>query len=113
MIRRPPRSTLFPYTTLFRSYPAAQDDALRAAADAINGSSKPILLVGNGVIRRDAAGHGAVAAPRPFTPRPRIPAPPPLMAKGAPHARHPNAPPAGGPPRPRARPAAPPPPPPP
>src|SRR3712207_7175174 len=25
MIRRPPRSTLFPYTTLFRSAPAAQD----------------------------------------------------------------------------------------
>src|SRR3712207_9558041 len=24
MIRRPPRSTLFPYTTLFRSYPEAQ-----------------------------------------------------------------------------------------
>src|SRR2546427_11520670 len=24
MIRRPPRSTLFPYTTLFRSYPDAQ-----------------------------------------------------------------------------------------
>src|SRR5256885_15053470 len=24
MIRRPPRSTLFPYTTLFRSYPATQ-----------------------------------------------------------------------------------------
>src|SRR2546430_10294981 len=24
MIRRPPRSTLFPYTTLFRSHPAAQ-----------------------------------------------------------------------------------------
>ena len=23
MIRRPPRSTLFPYTTLFRSYPGA------------------------------------------------------------------------------------------
>src|SRR3712207_6987134 len=30
MIRRPPRSTLFPYTTLFRSLPAAvvADDAL-------------------------------------------------------------------------------------
>src|SRR2546427_5462761 len=27
MIRRPPRSTLFPYTTLFRSLPAAIDDA--------------------------------------------------------------------------------------
>src|SRR3712207_1316159 len=25
MIRRPPRSTLFPYTTLFRSYPASRD----------------------------------------------------------------------------------------
>src|SRR3712207_8844414 len=25
MIRRPPRSTLFPYTTLFRSYPKDQD----------------------------------------------------------------------------------------
>src|SRR5690348_18493887 len=25
MIRRPPRSTLFPYTTLFRSYPPAID----------------------------------------------------------------------------------------
>src|SRR5256885_13041036 len=26
MIRRPPRSTLFPYTTLFRSVPPAQQD---------------------------------------------------------------------------------------
>src|SRR3712207_7722970 len=25
MIRRPPRSTLFPYTTLFRSYPSLHD----------------------------------------------------------------------------------------
>src|SRR3712207_8483876 len=25
MIRRPPRSTLFPYTTLFRSHPASPD----------------------------------------------------------------------------------------
>src|SRR3712207_7853517 len=28
MIRRPPRSTLFPYTTLFRSPPAAERDRL-------------------------------------------------------------------------------------
>src|SRR3712207_7097351 len=28
MIRRPPRSTLFPYTTLFRSYGAAVSDTL-------------------------------------------------------------------------------------
>src|SRR6476620_12162645 len=32
MIRRPPRSTLFPYTTLFRSHPAEQPDALRERA---------------------------------------------------------------------------------
>src|SRR3712207_8208875 len=30
MIRRPPRSTLFPYTTLFRSEAAHPDDAERA-----------------------------------------------------------------------------------
>src|SRR3712207_8229207 len=29
MIRRPPRSTLFPYTTLFRSDFVEQDDAVR------------------------------------------------------------------------------------
>src|SRR3712207_7458813 len=35
MIRRPPRSTLFPYTTLFRSGPAvpARDDALQRLRD--------------------------------------------------------------------------------
>src|SRR5258708_12013330 len=30
MIRRPPRSTLFPYTTLFRSLTTAKPDRLRA-----------------------------------------------------------------------------------
>src|SRR5256885_7330017 len=30
MIRRPPRSTLFPYTTLFRSLPSAGDDRIAA-----------------------------------------------------------------------------------
>src|SRR5258708_29244178 len=29
MIRRPPRSTLFPYTTLFRSHGQIQDDEVR------------------------------------------------------------------------------------
>src|SRR3712207_7081292 len=32
MIRRPPRSTLFPYTTLFRSRKVAEADERRAAA---------------------------------------------------------------------------------
>src|SRR2546421_9592815 len=33
MIRRPPRSTLFPYTTLFRSQAARNDAGRRAAGD--------------------------------------------------------------------------------
>src|SRR5947209_14178722 len=32
MIRRPPRSTLFPYTTLFRPWPAAGSAGYRRAA---------------------------------------------------------------------------------
>src|SRR5205809_7896119 len=40
MIRRPPRSTLFPYTTLFRSRqdekPARQDEALGEAAQLLS-----------------------------------------------------------------------------
>src|SRR2546430_15055218 len=46
MIRRPPRSTLFPYTTLFRSI--GQGTALGAAMDAAN-MLKPAL--GRGDIR--------------------------------------------------------------
>src|SRR3712207_9246164 len=34
MIRRPPRSTLFPYTTLFRSRRLAQEDSIRKAYEA-------------------------------------------------------------------------------
>src|SRR3712207_7974540 len=33
MIRRPPRSTLFPYTTLFRSQRAGYDDAIFLTQD--------------------------------------------------------------------------------
>src|SRR2546423_5041455 len=42
MIRRPPRSTLFPYTTLFRSHPRA-DLAARAIAQepALLGADRP------------------------------------------------------------------------
>src|SRR2546422_2987802 len=34
MIRRPPRSTLFPYTTLFRSPPEYSEDHFKQVADA-------------------------------------------------------------------------------
>src|SRR5437773_7444840 len=37
MIRRPPRSTLFPYTTLFRShFDAFRDAEMRKVADEVN-----------------------------------------------------------------------------
>src|SRR5258707_3684301 len=39
MIRRPPRSTLFPYTTLFRSLALAQHGALRAPARPLRDAS--------------------------------------------------------------------------
>src|SRR3989442_2442745 len=35
MIRRPPRSTLFPYTTLFRSGPATMEESVAMAESAI------------------------------------------------------------------------------
>src|SRR5260221_10861378 len=46
MIRRPPRSTLFPYTTLFRSPPAKKPvgaPAVKAAAQTLPPNSKKIL----------------------------------------------------------------------
>src|SRR2546430_7684828 len=53
MIRRPPRSTLFPYTTLFRSYQRPQRDLdrlarqnkmfLRDRLDALLGPNTPFL----------------------------------------------------------------------
>src|SRR3989475_8991826 len=56
MIRRPPRSTLFPYTTLFRSrltlervtfwYPATERPALRDASLAV-APGEVVALVGN------------------------------------------------------------------
>src|SRR5256885_14729906 len=41
MIRRPPRSTLFPYTTLFRSRAAAGDPEDRAVRLARPGAARP------------------------------------------------------------------------
>src|SRR5256885_6973441 len=47
MIRRPPRSTLFPYTTLFRSPGAARDhpDAVGGAA-ASDAAERPVSITG-------------------------------------------------------------------
>src|SRR3712207_1178830 len=59
MIRRPPRSTLFPYTTLFRSPPAAP--CLRSGR---------CRAAGRGGGRRRRAGAGERSPPRPRSPCP-------------------------------------------
>src|SRR3712207_8695321 len=43
MIRRPPRSTLFPYTTLFRSLPVAGGDR-DGAAQRVGGRRHPVAV---------------------------------------------------------------------
>src|SRR3712207_7892089 len=43
MIRRPPRSTLFPYTTLFRSQPAVGEDDLRRPGDRVQHPEQDVL----------------------------------------------------------------------
>src|SRR5688572_31021921 len=43
MIRRPPRSTLFPYTTLFRSYPGGLAFAGRARV--FDGHAQPPFMI--------------------------------------------------------------------
>src|SRR5437016_8085730 len=40
MIRRPPRSTLFPYTTLFRSDPRRQSRDLHRVGDALSSQGR-------------------------------------------------------------------------
>src|SRR3712207_7070876 len=55
MIRRPPRSTLFPYTTLFRSHGSATPGSL----DAAEAAGIPLLLLPDGAdlgpLERNAA----------------------------------------------------------
>src|SRR2546429_6812506 len=59
MIRRPPRSTLFPYTTLFRSVferlPAAHDGIAIAVHEDLDGP-RPRVVVGR---HHEAVGAGA------------------------------------------------------
>src|SRR3712207_9285546 len=53
MIRRPPRSTLFPYTTLFRS---------GEVGDSAGAESRLVAQHGDGDRRAGAGGEGSVAA---------------------------------------------------
>src|SRR3712207_8570221 len=62
MIRRPPRSTLFPYTTLFRSGPGS------AGAVRTRARSGRTRVPGRAELRRDGGDADATAA----APRPRV-----------------------------------------
>src|SRR2546425_6513958 len=48
MIRRPPRSTLFPYTTLFRSHEPAPDHLLRPVDEAVRHDVEGHVHLGRG-----------------------------------------------------------------
>src|SRR2546430_15178165 len=70
MIRRPPRSTLFPYTTLFRSAWISHADAAAAAPPVAPKTVRNRLrsisrasVVTQGAVARDVALHVAVDAP--------------------------------------------------
>src|SRR3712207_7918898 len=55
MIRRPPRSTLFPYTTLFRS---GGDEVHAHRAQAVRQPLGELLPVGGGELALQLGGHG-------------------------------------------------------
>src|SRR2546430_17130026 len=97
MIRRPPRSTLFPYTTLFRSHQHGGHDLLGIAQQVRH------LLQARDVDLGDAD-HDAAVGGLGHRPPPR--APPPVWPP-PPRARAPRPP---GPPRPPPPPPPPPPP---
>src|SRR3712207_8611861 len=70
MIRRPPRSTLFPYTTLFRSLrlaqrPVADLDGIRAAGHLDDGRAAEVLGEALGIDRRRGDDHLEVWPARP------------------------------------------------
>src|SRR5260370_39383528 len=62
MIRRPPRSTLFPYTTLFRSGEAdARAEMLRVGGDGgqrLGGRLEQEIVDGGLILERDGADRG-------------------------------------------------------
>src|SRR2546422_6217553 len=59
MIRRPPRSTLFPYTTLFRSV----DDLFGVRAEQVRADDSVRLLVDDHLVHRTCLGHATVRVP--------------------------------------------------
>src|SRR5256884_1982212 len=70
MIRRPPRSTLFPYTTLFRSAPLFHEATTRSCKPRTNKASKARSTSSWPVLRSSGThGHHSVTDPD-FSPNP-------------------------------------------
>src|SRR2546425_10908637 len=61
MIRRPPRSTLFPYTTLFRSVRQYQRAALGAGEPAAAGAAGAARAAADPIVSHDATADDAGA----------------------------------------------------
>ena len=72
------------------SYPRAQEAAITRALELIAQSKAPVILAGNGIARRHAAGHPTVEALRKFVRRSGINATHTYMAKGVldPYGQH-------------------------
>src|SRR5438132_7468397 len=64
------------------SYPNASENAIHRALEVIKQAKSPMILVGNGVARRQAAGHPTVEARRRFVRRSGVFATHTYMAKG-------------------------------
>src|SRR2546425_9779917 len=70
MIRRPPRSTLFPYTTLFRSLYRKAGRTREAVALCRNGLARyPHYTTARLILAKTLAAEGALDAARPFRQR--------------------------------------------
>src|SRR2546422_8452695 len=61
MIRRPPRSTLFPYTTLFRSAAAGFSAVLAPGVAAVDGGEAGAGAVGDRKSTRLNSSHGYIS----------------------------------------------------
>ena len=72
------------------TYPQAGPDVLEKAADLLCQARRPLVLVGNGVIRRQASGHGAADALAGLVDRLNLPVTHTFMGKGCIDYRNPH-----------------------
>jgi acetolactate synthase-1/2/3 large subunit len=75
-------TTMKPLDVRRTTYPKAQESAIQRALELVKESKSPLILAGNGVARRQAAGHPTVDALRRFVRRSGISATHTYMAKG-------------------------------